>query len=48
MKVFDLCLEMSSDPKNYFGSAFDELTELTYIIKLLSFSECPTAGHGLK
>ena len=27
-KVFDVSLEMSSDPKSYFGFIFDEFTEL--------------------
>ena len=28
LKVFDVSLEMSGDPKNYFGSIFDVFTEL--------------------
>jgi len=27
-KVLDVSLEMSSDPKNYFGFIFDEFTEV--------------------
>ncbi len=34
-RVSDVCLEMSSDAKNYFGFLVDEITELQYTIKSL-------------
>ena len=36
LKVFDVPLEISRDPKKYFGVTFDELTELICTVKLLS------------
>ena len=33
LRVFDLCLEMSSDSKNHFGFVVDELSELVHTIK---------------
>ena len=35
MRVFDICLEIISDPKNYFGFVVDELSKRVYTIKLL-------------
>ena len=34
LKVFGISLEMSSDPKKYFGFTFDEFTELVYTVKI--------------
>ena len=35
LKVFDISLEMSSDPKHYFGFTLDQFTELGHTIKTL-------------
>ena len=38
MKVFGVSLEMSSDPKKYFGFTFDQFTELVYTAKIAQLS----------
>ena len=35
LRVFDLCLEMASGSKNYFGFVVDEFSELVHTIKSL-------------
>ena len=37
MKVFSICLEMSSDPKKYFGFTFYEFSELLYTAKIAQY-----------
>ena len=34
LKVFGISLKMSSDPKKYFGSTFDELTEFRFMLSV--------------
>ena len=53
LRVFDVCLEMPSDSKNYFGFVVDEFSELVYTTKSLGCRHLEnfcdqTAGHGLK
>ena len=52
LKVFGVSLEMSSDPKKYFGFTFDELyTELVYNVKIAQVIDttiCATPGHSLE
>ena len=44
-----LGLEMSSDPKKYFGFTFDEFTKLVYTVKIGHFNiDTTIACHGLK
>ena len=53
LRVFDVCLEMPSDSKNYFDFLLDEISELVHTIKSLGCCHLEnicdqTAGHGLK
>ena len=54
LKVFGVSLEMSSDPKKYFGFTFDQFTELVSVVytaknrSVFDTTICDTAGHGLK
>ena len=41
LKVFGVSLEMSSDPKTYFGFTFDEFTELVYTGKIAQLPTQP-------
>ena len=41
MKVFGVSVEMSSDPKKYFGFTFDQLTELVFTVKIDQLSTQP-------
>ena len=49
-----LGLEMSSDPKKYFGFTFDQFIELVSVVYtaknclVIETTNCGTAGQGLK
>ena len=54
MKVFGVSLQMSSDPKKYFGFTFDQFIELVSVVYtaenclVIDTTICGTAGQGLK
>ena len=52
LKVFGVSLEMSSDPKKYFGFTFDQFIELVSVVYtaknclVIETTNCGTAGQG--